>query len=175
MIEDDFLNSLGNLLKYKIDRFLRMNVDYSLYGDLWSVYEAESEEEFCSFKKRYINDVGNAIKLNAFDTHLTDIQFDIGELENGEVLISFMLDVAKLFEDYDEKFTLPFYTMLNVQLNYQCYKTNDDSFYSQANKKCRFKTDLDKGLLNRTSQALLNKAITSLNGELTFGAVMEAN
>ena len=171
MISDDFLNSLGDLLKYKINRFLKLNADYSFYGDLRNIYDSETKAEFDLYRKRYIADVDSYIMLDTFDIKLTNIEFDVdvGIYEQGEMVFTFMFDIAKLFDDYDEENLFPFYTMLNIQIIFHCYLDDDEDFYSIGNNKYRFKTELDKGLLSRTSNALLEDAITNLNGELTFG------
>ena len=171
MISDDFLNSLGDLLKYKINRFLKLNADYSFYGDLRNIYDSETKAEFDLYRKRYIADVDSYIMLDTFDIKLTNIEIDVdvGIYEQGEMVFTFMFDIAKLFDDYDEENLFPFYTMLNIQISFHCYLDDDEDFYSLGNNKYRFKTELDKGLLSRTSNALLEDAITNLNGELTFG------
>lgn len=165
MTADNFVDSLGQLLKYKLNRFLDLNANYSFYGDLRSTFDSDTKQQFDLYRQRYIADLDTNIKLNAFDIKLTAIEFDIdfSELEQGELIFTFMLNISKLFEEYEEGYFLPFYTMLYVQLNYHCYSNNNDVV-----NKCRLKTDSDKRLLSKASATLISEAITRLNGELTF-------
>ena len=160
---DYFLTNLKNLIQYQL-KLLRENEDFSFYGDIKHAYETETQDDFKIYKKEYIDYLNTKIKIKTFDIKLYDVEFGVDGLKESELRFKYMLDIAKLFEGYDENLLFSFYTMLKVKAEFNQYNSPFVICMSLV-------SDLDLALINRADSVLLNKAADELGQELTFIAL----
>jgi len=164
---DNFVSALSKLLTFKVKQFKKNYGEFSLYGDLRSAYESVSETEYNLYKKKYVELVRKELKITTFDVELIDLEADVDANAEGNVRLKFMLDVARLFDGYDEKLMFPFYTMLKVEAVFYTYT----ELKPLLDIGLQLTSEFDKGLLSRTEPELLENATNQLEQELTFLAL----
>jgi hypothetical protein len=164
-----FLIELGASIKLKLKKFDDWNYNqmdyYNMSLDLFQTdYETVSEFEKC--KKKYIASINNLIPFNDndyFQIKLTNIEsVEYFQSHKVDTVLTFTLDVAKLYDGYAEDETLPFYTMLYIQMNYIYWEDGEQNY------NLKYKTDYDRGLIDRTNKVLLGQSIQSIGQQTTF-------
>lgn len=162
---DAFLEALDKLVRRHLD-FMVDDLGFSFYGDIYCS-GLEGDEQL-QFTQDYIKEVDASFAIESFDVHVSDIQLltNVEGFTEGDAKLTFRLDIAMLFADYDPELLHPFSTQLHVTVVHNCADEYQVTLDAASPKHLQFKTSSARRLLAMADAELIKDATRTMQMEM---------
>jgi len=160
-----FLQALDKLVRRHLD-FMVDDLGFSFYGDI--ACSGYAGEELVQFHKEYTAEVDASFAIESFDVHVSDIQLlpNVEGFKEGDATLTFRVDVATLFADYDPELLHPFSTQLYVSVVHNCFDEYQVTLDAASRKHLQFATPSARRLLEMADPALVEDAARTMQMEM---------